>query len=173
MNISNLLLIILAVSVLWMAINLDRSSQQRITSDQNSQLNDSMEFLRGIKNKSANERSKDRRINAYRKTVERTLVENPENLKKIEENFNQSTDSNSKLIENVQVEAEMVANKLTQLKSKNTDAMLKSREDNQKITENLKNLAESISSVNNSTSKFEENSAILVRNIAEVKEYLG
>jgi len=173
MNISNLLLIILAVSVLWMAINLDRSSQQRITSDQNSQLNDSMEFLRGIKNKSANERSKDRRINAYRKTVERTLVENPENLKKIEENFNQSTDSNSKLIENVQLEAEMVANKLSQLKSKNTDAILKSREDNQKITENLKNLAESISSVNNSTSKFEENSAILVRNIAEVKEYLG
>ncbi len=52
------------------------------------------------------------------KTVERTLVENPENLKKIEENFNQSTDSNSKLIENVQVEVEMVANKLSSIKIK-------------------------------------------------------
>ena len=46
MNMGNLILIVLAILLLWGAINLDRTSQRRVVEDQSAQLNDSIEILR-------------------------------------------------------------------------------------------------------------------------------
>ena len=45
MNMSNVILIVLAILLLWGAINLDRTSQRRVVEDQSAQLNDSIEIL--------------------------------------------------------------------------------------------------------------------------------
>ena len=52
MNTSNIILILLAILLLWGAINLDRTSQRRVVEDQSAQLNDSIEILRKLKGKS-------------------------------------------------------------------------------------------------------------------------
>ena len=62
MNLSNVILIIAAILLLWGAINLDRTSQRRVIEDQSSQLNDSMEILNRLKGKSPEEKSKSRRV---------------------------------------------------------------------------------------------------------------
>ena len=46
---SNVILIVLAILLLWGAINLDRTSQRRVVEDQSAQLNDSIEILRKLR----------------------------------------------------------------------------------------------------------------------------
>ena len=116
MNMSNVILIVLAILLLWGAINLDRTSQRRVVEDQSAQLNDSIEILRKLKGKSPSEASNNRRIAAYSETVNRAAKENPEFLGKIEKDFDAGASSNSVDIEKLINSTSEIAEILTQSK---------------------------------------------------------
>ena len=101
MNLSNVILIIAAIILLWGAINLDRTSQRRVIEDQSSQLNDSMEILNRLKGKSPEEKSKSRRVDEYSKIVNKAVEENPEHIEQIEANFVAGTSSNNANLESL------------------------------------------------------------------------
>ena len=174
MNVSNVVLIVLAILLIWGAINLDRtSSQRRVVEEQNSTLNDSMEFLRKLKGKSAREQSHGRRIDAYRETVTKAVNDNPENLNRIEKNFEAGTDSNNSAIGNLINSTEIINSNLKEIEKKSTEATMKNEIDAKLAVENLTKLYQSIQGVQISSDDLNKQSAVLSQNIAEVKEYLA
>ncbi len=173
MNMSNVLLIVMAIILLWAAINLDRSSQTRIVDDQNSQLNDSIEFLRKLKNKSAQEESHGRRIEAYRETVQNAVGENPLKLEQIEDDFGSGTQANNSGIKELLNATNKIKSDLEIIQSKSSEMKNKGELDSRASIENLTNLYVSIQDIESTTSEFTNKSALLARDIAEVKEYLA
>ena len=173
MNMGNLILIVLAILLLWGAINLDRTSQRRVVEDQSSQLNDSIEILRKIKGKSPNEASSNRRIAAYSETVNRAAKENPEYLGKIEKDFDAGASSNSVDIEKLINSTNEIAVNLDSIQTKAQEAKVKQELDSKFVVENLTRLVHSINAVEASSQEFSRNSAVLSKNIAEVNEYLA
>ena len=173
MNMSNVILIVLAILLLWGAINLDRTSQRRVVEDQSSQLNDSIEILRKIKGKSPNEASSNRRIAAYSETVNRAAKENPEFLGKIEKDFDAGASSNSVDIEKLINSTSEIAENLDSIQTKAQEAKVKQELDSKFVVENLTRLVHSINAVEASSQEFSRNSAVLSQNIAEVNQYLS
>ena len=173
MNMSNVLLIVIAILLLWGAINLDRTSQRRIVEDQSSQLNDSIEFLRKLNGKSPKEESNGRRIDAYRETVNRAVKDNPEHLRKIEQDFDAGSSSNSNDIEKLIDSTNDITTKLDAFETKATEAKAKKDVDSRIVGENLTKLVQSINAVEASSQEFSQNSAVLSQNIAEVNQYLA
>jgi len=173
MNMSNVILIILAILLLWGAINLDRTSQRRVVEDQSAQLNDSIEILRKLKAKSPNEESQTRRIDAYSETVNRAAKENPQFLVKIEKDFEAGSSSNSADLEKLIDTTAEIAESLDGLKVKAAEAKSKQEIDSRFVAENLTRLVQSINAVETSSQEFSQNSAVLSQNIAEVNQYLA
>ena len=173
MNMSNIILIGLAILLLWGAINLDRTSQRRVVEDQSAQLNDSIEILRKIKGKSPGEASNNRRIAAYSETVNRAVKENPEYLGKIEKDFDAGASSNSVDIENLINSTSEIAVNLDSIQTKAQETKIKQELDSKFVVENLTRLVHSINSVEASSQEFSRNSAVLSQNIAEVNQYLA
>ena len=173
MNMSNIILIGLAILLLWGAINLDRTSQRRVVEDQSAQLNDSIEILRKIKGKSPGEASNNRRIAAYSETVKRAVKENPEYLGKIEKDFDAGASSNSVDIENLINSTSEIAVNLDSIQTKAQETKIKQELDSKFVVENLTRLVHSINSVEASSQEFSRNSAVLSQNIAEVNQYLA
>ena len=174
MNVSNVVLIILAILLLWGAINLDRtSSQRRVVEEQNSTLNDSIEFLRKLNRKSAREQSHGRRIDAYRETVTKAVNDNPENLNQIEMNFESGTGANNSAIGNLINSTEVINSNLKEIEKKSSETTMKNELEAKLAVENLTKLYQSIQGVQISSSEFNKQSAVLAQNIAEVKEHLA
>ena len=173
MNMSNVILIVLAILLLWGAINLDRTSQRRVVEDQSAQLNDSIEILRKIKGKSPSESSNNRRIAAYTETVNRAAKENPEYLGKIEKDFDAGASSNSVDIEKLINSTSEIAENLDSIQTKAKEAKVKHELDSKFVVENLTRLVHSINAVEASSQEFSRNSAVLSQNIAEVNQYLS
>jgi len=173
MNMSNVILIVLAILLLWGAINLDRTSQRRVVEDQSAQLNDSIEILRKIKGKSPSEASNNRRIAAYSETVNRAVKENPEYLGKIEKDFDAGASSNSVDIEKLINSTNEIAVNLDSIQTKAQEAKVKQELDSKFVVENLTRLVHSINAVEASSQEFSRNSAVLSQNIAEVNQYLS
>ena len=173
MNMSNVLLIVLAILLLWGAINLDRSSQFRVVEDTNSQLNDSIEFLRKLKGKSAREESDSRRIDAYRETVNKAANENPESLNRIEKDFNQGTEANSSAIKNLIFSTESINSTLKEIEALSNEIDMKNDLEAKAAIDNLTKLYQTIQNVQMSSGEFTKQSAVLAQNIAEVKDHLA
>ena len=173
MNMSNVILIVLAILLLWGAINLDRTSQRRVVEDQSAQLNDTIEILRKIKGKSPSEASNNRRIAAYSETVNRAAKENPEFLGKIEKDFDAGASSNSVDIEKLINSTSEIAVNLDSIQTKAQEAKVKQELDSKFVVENLTRLVHSINAVEASSQEFSRNSAVLSQNIAEVNNYLA
>ena len=173
MNMSNVILIVLAILLLWGAINLDRTSQRRVVEDQSAQLNDSIEILRKLKGKSPSEASNNRRIAAYSETVNRAAKENPEYLGKIEKDFDAGASSNSVDIEKLINSTSEIAVNLDSIQTKAQEAKVKQELDSKFVIENLTRLVHSINAVEASSQEFSRNSAVLSQNIAEVNQYLS
>ena len=173
MNMSNVILIVLAILLLWGAINLDRTSQRRVVEDQSAQLNDSIEILRKLKGKSPSEASNNRRIAAYSETVNRAAKENPEYLGKIEKDFDAGASSNSVDIEKLINSTSEIAENLDSIQTKAQEAKVKQELDSKFVVENLTRLVHSINAVEASSQEFGRNSAVLSQNIAEVNQYLS
>ena len=173
MNMSNVILIVLAILLLWGAINLDRTSQRRVVEDQSAQLNDSIEILRKLKGKSPSEASNNRRIAAYSETVNRAAKENPEFLGKIEKDFEAGASSNSVDIEKLINSTSEIAVNLDSIQTKAQEAKVKQELDSKFVVENLTRLVHSINAVEASSQEFSRNSAVLSQNIAEVNQYLS
>ena len=173
MNMSNVILIVLAILLLWGAINLDRTSQRRVVEDQSAQLNDSIEILRKIKGKSPSESSNNRRIAAYSETVNRAAKENPEYLGKIEKDFDAGASSNSVDIEKLINSTSEIAENLDTIQTKAQETKVKQELDSKFVVENLTRLVHSINAVEASSQEFSRNSAVLSQNIAEVNQYLS
>lgn len=173
MNMSNVILIVLAILLLWGAINLDRTSQRRVVEDQSAQLNDSIEILRKLKGKSPSEASNNRRIAAYSETVNRAAKENPEYLGKIEKDFDAGASSNSVDIEKLINSTSEIAVNLDSIQTKAQEARVKQELDSKFVVENLTRLVHSINAVEASSQEFSRNSAVLSQNIAEVNQYLS
>ena len=173
MNMSNVILIVLAILLLWGAINLDRTSQRRVVEDQSALLNDSIEILRKLKCKSPSEASNNRRIAAYSETVNRAAKENPEFLGKIEKDFDAGASSNSVDIEKLINSTSEIAENLDSIQTKTQEARVKQELDSKFVVENLTRLVHSINAVEASSQEFSRNSAVLSQNIAEVNQYLS
>ncbi len=173
MNMSNVILIVLAILLLWGAINLDRTSQRRVVEDQSAQLNDSIEILRKLKGKSPSEASNNRRIAAYSETVNRAAKENPEYLGKIEKDFDAGASSNSVDIDKLIRSTTEIAESLDSIQTKAQEAKVKQELDSKFVVENLTRLVHSINAVEASSQEFSRNSAVLSQNIAEVNNYLA
>ena len=173
MNMSNVLIIVLAILLLWGAINLDRSSQVRVVEDTNSQLNDSIEFLRKLKGKSAREESDSRRIDAYRETVNKAANENPESLNRIEKDFNQGTDANNSAINNLIFSTENINSTLEEIEALSKEIDMKNDVEAKAAIDNLTKLFQTIQNVQMSSGEFTKQSAVLAQNIAEVKDHLA
>ena len=173
MNMGNVILIVLAILLLWGAINLDRTSQRRVVEDQSAQLNDSIEILRKLKSKSPSESSNNRRIAAYSETVNRAVKENPEYLGKIEKDFDAGASSNSVDIEKLINSTSEIAVNLDSIQTKAQEAKVKQELDSKFVVENLTRLVHSINAVEASSQEFSRNSAVLSQNIAEVNQYLS
>lgn len=173
MNMSNVILIVLAILLLWGAINLDRTSQRRVVEDQSAQLNDSIEILRKLKGKSPSEASNNRRIAAYSETVNRAAKENPEYLGKIEKDFEAGASSNSVDIEKLINSTSEIAVNLDSIQTMAQEAKVKQELDSKFVVENLTRLVHSINAVEASSQEFSRNSAVLSQNIAEVNQYLS
>ena len=173
MNMSNVILIVLAILLLWGAINLDRTSQRRVVEDQSAQLNDSIEILRKLKGKSPSEASNNRRIAAYSETVNRAAKENPEYLGKIEKDFDAGASSNSVDIDKLISSTSEIAESLDSIQTKAQEAKVKQDLDSKFVVENLTRLVHSINAVEASSQEFSRNSAVLSQNIAEVNNYLA
>jgi len=170
---SNVILIVLAILLLWGAINLDRTSQRRVVEDQSAQLNDSIEILRKLKGKSPSEASNNRRIAAYSETVNRAAKENPEYLGKIEKDFDAGASSNSVDIDKLIRSTTEIAESLDSIQTKAQEAKVKQELDSKFVVENLTRLVHSINAVEASSQEFSRNSAVLSQNIAEVNNYLA
>ena len=173
MNMSNVILIVLAILLLWGAINLDRTTQRRVVEDQSAQLNDSIEILRKLKGKSPSEASNNRRIAAYSETVNRAAKENPEYHGKIEKDFEAGASSNSVDIEKLINSTSEIAVNLDSIQTMAQEAKVKQELDSKFVVENLTRLVHSINAVEASSQEFSRNSAVLSQNIAEVNQYLS
>ncbi|MDP6870462.1 MAG: hypothetical protein QGI21_06805 [Candidatus Poseidoniaceae archaeon] len=169
MQIINAVLLFLALILIWGTLNLDRSANRIVETDQSTQLNDSIEFLRKLKRKSAREESLGRRMEAYRKTVEQALKENPDYLKDIEENFGKGTQACESLLDNLMSSTVKINSDLTHV----NEAVQKVREsdnaDSITTVSHLRELFQAISEIESASSDVEGYSANLNQQISEVK----
>lgn len=173
MNMISVLFIALAVLLLWGAINLDRTTQERVVNEQNGQLNDSIEFLRKLKSKSPSEESHGRRIDAYRETVSKAVSQNPESLTRIEKDFEEGTNSNLSDLESLLESTKNINSNLKQIETQSTEMKFMSDQESKITVSNLTQLYSSIQDIQSSSSDFTKQSAVLAQDIAEVKEYLA
>jgi hypothetical protein len=175
MNMSNVILILLAIAFLWGAINLDRASQIRSLDEKNmnTQLSDSIEFLRKLNGKSPREESHGRRIEAYRETVKKTANENPISLNNIEKDFSEGTKATKSALNQILNSTNKVKVNLNDLEFQSAEMKKKAVTDSKTTVENLSQLVSSIQNIQSSSSEFTTQSAVLAQNIAEVKEHLA
>ena len=85
MEIINGILLLLALALVWGAVNLERPAVSKVEINQSDQMNESMNFLKRLKRPSAKEDSQSKRLNAWKSTMAKIIPEIPETMAKIEE----------------------------------------------------------------------------------------
>jgi|GEM_PF-1499407 len=170
MQIINAILLFLAILLMWSTLNLERSTNNIAKpGDQSSQLNDSMEFLRKLKNKSPKEESQSKRIEAYKKIAEESLKDNPESIDRVELKFDKGAKHCSSLMVGLSRSSSDLVNKFEMVKQ--DISKIKSIED-QRFSETstlLKDMMIAINDLESSTRDVESSSRELSNQIAEVK----
>ena len=87
MEIVNAVLLILALSFVWGAVNLESPSASRVEINQTDQFNESVKFLQRLKTPSAKEDSYDRSINAYKSTMDAIISGIPDTVQQMEDSY--------------------------------------------------------------------------------------
>jgi len=169
MQIINATLLFLAILLLWSTLNLERSSKLVAPTDQSSQLNDSMEFLRKLKNKSAKEESQTKRINAYQSTVEESLQDNPLSIDRVESKFEEGSIRNDSLLKGLTDASGILTDKLNHVR--NSIIEDKSHEENElnQTASLLTEMMVVIGQLETTSSELEHQSRELNNQISEVK----
>ncbi|MDC3298054.1 hypothetical protein OAU99_01610 [Candidatus Poseidoniaceae archaeon] len=169
MQMINAILIFIAIILMWQTLNLERSAKLAQTSEQSSQLNDSMEFLRKLKTKSPSENSQSQRINAYRKTVEESLKDNPESIDRVELNFDLGSKECANHLNEIANSSNELATKFEQIQIDIEQS--KSKEDRYfaETSSHLRDMMLVIKDLESSSIEVENRSRELSNQIAEVK----
>ena len=169
MQIINTILIFLAIILMWQTLNIERSAKLASPSEQSSQLSDSMEFLKKLNNKSPNENSQSKRINAYRKTVEESLKDNPESIDRVESNFDMGSKECANHLNAIANSSDELANKFEQIQIDIEQS--KSKEDRYFVetSSHLREMMLVIKDLESSSIEVESRSRGLSNQIAEVK----
>ena len=90
MEIINAVLLMAALILVWGAVNLDRPATHRVEINQSDQLNESIKFLQRLKTPSAKEQSFNRRLQAYKSTVDSVVTEIPSTVEVIQTSHEQN-----------------------------------------------------------------------------------
>lgn len=90
MEIINAVLLMTALILVWGAVNLDRPATHRVELNQSDQLNESIKFLQRLKTPSAKEQSFNRRLQAYKSTVDSVVTEIPSTVEAIQTSYEQN-----------------------------------------------------------------------------------
>lgn len=169
MQIINAMLLFLAILLIWSTLNLERSSKLSTPVDQSSQLNDSMEFLRKLKNKSAKEESQTKRINAYQSTVEESLQDNPQTIDRVQSDFIQRSKQSEQQIHGLSTSSQNLAEKLEKIRVSIMES--KSQEDIEfnETSSLLREMMIVIGQLETTTKQLETKSIELNNQISEVK----
>ena len=169
MQLINAALLFLALLLIWGTLNIDRSTTFRAETDQNTQLNDSMEFLRKLKRKSASEESMGRRMNAYRKTIDRALQENPVCLKGIEDDFDAGTQACESQLNNLIASSNVVSSNLIRMNDEIQKKVNSESADSSATVAHLGDLLRVINEIESSSDEVKSLSSNLNQQIIEVK----
>ena len=170
MQIINAILLFLAILLMWSTLNLERSTANIARpGDQSSQLADSMEFLRKIKNKSPKEESQSKRVDAYKKIAEESLKDNPESIDRVESKFDKGTKHCSSLMNGLSRSSDDLVNKFEAIKQDIDSVKSIEHEKFSETSTLLKEMMIAINDLESSTRDVENSSLDLSNQIAEVK----
>lgn len=173
MEIVNGILLILALSFVWAAVNLERPAASRVEINQSDQLNESMNFLKRLKKPSAKEESYSRRLSAYKSTMDNIISEIPETMQQIEDSYERNCHGSNRKVRQL----DHLVNKITTTVQ---DSNKKHDNDQQQAIRKLTELSSKISELNNSISPLEgkvnqnrESLELLTNDARKVKESVG
>lgn len=173
MQIINAALLFLALVFVWSAMNLDRTPVARVQLDESTQLNDSIEFLRKLRGRSANEESQTRRIKAYRQTVMESMNENPKILSEIEANFEEGLKANSKALAAINDGSQKVVENVNSIVISSQNSHDKMQNQITNTSENLGEMVRLIMEIKDQASKTNAQSEDLKAKVSEVKVCVG
>ena len=169
MQLINAALLFLALILIWGTLNLDRSTTIRSENEQSTQLNDSMEFLRKLKRKSAREESMGRRMSAYRKTIDQALQENPVCLKGIEDDFDTRAQACESRLNNLIASSNVVSSNLIRMNDDIQKKVNSESADSSATVAHLGDLLRVINEIESSSDEVKSLSSDLNQQIIEVK----
>ena len=90
MEMINAVFLMVALVLVWGAINLERPATHRVEVDQTDQLNESIKFLQRLKSTSAKEQSFNRRHQAYKVQLDSVVNEIPSTVEAIQTSHEQN-----------------------------------------------------------------------------------
>ena len=90
MEIINAVFLMVALVLLWGAVNLERPATHRVEVNQTDQLNESIKFLQRLKSTSAKEQSFNRRHQAYKAQLDSVVNEIPSTVEAIQASHEQN-----------------------------------------------------------------------------------
>ena len=112
MEIVNAVLLILALTFVWGAVNLERPSASRVEINQTDQFNESVKFLQRLKKPSAKEDSYDRRINAYKSTMDTIISEMPDTVQQMKDSYDHNNKNATQKIRQLNSLVDSITTKL-------------------------------------------------------------
>jgi uncharacterized phage infection (PIP) family protein YhgE len=169
MQLINAGLIFLAILLMWSTLNLERPSSINTTNEQSTQLNDSMEFLRKLKGKSAKEESQTKRIEAYRQTVELSLQDNPDSINEIDVKFDKGSQDCDNLLNQIISSSQTIDNDIFEINQSVEKIRTKESNDSSETITHLRDILDVINQLESSSSEVESYSRGLSKRISEVK----
>jgi septal ring factor EnvC (AmiA/AmiB activator) len=173
MEIINGILLLLALALVWGAVNLERPAVSKVEINQSDQMNESMNFLKRLKRPSAKEDSQSKRLNAWKSAMAKIIPEIPETMAKIEDSHERICQQNDRKFSQLDKLLDSISHSVD-------ETNMKVQQDTEKSFVELSNLSVKIGELNNAIipleSKLLENQSSLNRitiDAQEVKESVG
>jgi septal ring factor EnvC (AmiA/AmiB activator) len=173
MEIINGILLLLALALVWGAVNLERPAVSKVEINQSDQMNESMNFLKRLKRPSAKEDSQSKRLNAWKSAMGKIIPEIPETMAKIEDSHQRICQQNDRKFSQLDKLLDSISHSVD-------ETNMKVQQDTEKSFVELSNLSVKIGELNNAIipleSKLLENQSSLNRitiDAQEVKESVG
>ena len=173
MEIINGILLLLALALIWGAVNLERPATSKVDINQSDQMNESMNFLKRLKRPSAKEDSQSKRLNAWKSTMAKIIPEIPETMAKIEDSHERICQENDRKFRQLNTLLESISHTVD-------ETNMKIQQDTEKSFVELTNLSNKIGELNNAIipleNKLLENQSSLNQltgDAQEVKESVG
>tara|TARA_B100001113_G_C21015381_1_gene581142 strand:- start:489 stop:1013 length:525 start_codon:yes stop_codon:yes gene_type:complete len=148
MEIINGILLLLALALIWGAVNLERPATSKVDINQSDQMNESMNFLKRLKKPSAKEDSQSKRINAWKSTMSKIIPEIPETMAKIEDSHENIYQLSDRKINSLDRLVGSISNTIDETNTR-------VQEDTQKSFVEISNLAYKIGELNNAITPLE------------------